>query len=144
MAIVRDQQAPRLTVLSDTMQLLLRSDESPHQMAAMTVTVDPGGLVPLHAHRVEEEGYFVLAGRLALTVGSTEYLLMPGDFAHVPPRTAHGYRNPGPDPVRFLAWTVGGPIDRFFAEMSDQVRVMPDDAPRMMELMERYGIDMLQ
>jgi len=144
MAIVREPQAPCLRVLGDTLRLLLRSDDSPHQMAAMTVTVEPGGQVPLHTHRVEEEGYFVLAGQLSLTVDSTEYQLNPGDFAHVPPRTAHAYRNSGPEPARFLAWTVGGPIDQFFTEMSDQVRVMPDDAPRMLALMGRYGIEMVR
>lgn len=141
MTIVREGQVPTLNVLGDRLQVLLRSADSPHQMAAMAVTVEPGGQVPLHLHQQEEEGYYILSGQLSLTVGTVEHHLRPGDFAHVPPRTPHGYRNDGSEAVRFLAWTVGGPIDRFFADMSEQVRVMPDDAPRMQALMQRYGID---
>jgi quercetin dioxygenase-like cupin family protein len=141
MTIVRDAEAEPLKVLSDTLRLLLRSKDSPHRMAAMTVEVPPGGQVPPHSHRAEEESYFVLAGELLLRLGDQEHSLRQGDFAHVPPGTPHGYRNPGPQTAQFLAWTVGGPIDHFFVEMSEQVRSMPEDAPAMMALMARYKVE---
>ncbi len=143
MTVVHDSQTPPLRVLDDTLHVLLRSADSPHRMAAMTVEVKPGGLVPPHRHRDEEEGYFVLSGELVLLVGDREHCLRAGDFAHVPPRTVHGYRNATAQPVRFLAWTVGGAMDRFFEEMSARVRSMPADAPVMMELAARYGVEML-
>ena len=144
MSFARTSAVEPIQVLSDQLRLLMRSSDSPFQMSAMVVDVPPGGFVPPHTHAKEEEGYFVLDGELTLTIGDQSRALGPGDFGHVAPRTMHGYANAGTAPVRFLAWTVGGPIDRFFSEMSEQVRVMPDDAPRMMELMERYGVDMLQ
>jgi quercetin dioxygenase-like cupin family protein len=144
MSIVHSSECVPLRVLDDTLHLLLRSQDSTHRMAAMTVAVPAGSGVPPHRHRSEEEGYFVLEGELLLTLDGQEHRMRPGDFAHVPPGTSHGYRNPGPDTVRFLAWTVGGPIDRFFVEMSEQVRAMPDDAPAMALLAQRYGVEMVE
>ena len=100
-------------------------------MSAMVVDVPPGGAVPPHTHGKEEEGYFVLEGELELTIGEDTHTLAAGDFGHVPPRTVHGYTNASAAPVRFLAWTVGGPIDQFFEEMSRRVRQMPQDAPAL-------------
>lgn len=140
MTIVRRGEGRELKVLDDTVRVLLPSGTSPHRMAVMMVEVAPGGFTPPHTHRDEEEGYLVLEGELGMTLGNEEKRLVAGDFAHVPPGTVHGYRNVGSAVVRFLAWTVGGPIDEFFVAMSDGVREMPRDAGVMATLMQRFGI----
>lgn len=142
MSVTRTEEVAPLQVLSDQIRLLLRSAASPNRMSAMVVDVPPGGLVPPHSHAVEEEGYFVLEGRLRLTIGDAVHDLGRGDFGHVPPRTIHGYENRGSVPVRFVAWTVGGPIDEFFEAMSRHVRRMPEDAAAMMEITTRFGVQM--
>lgn len=53
----------------------------------------------------------------------------PGDMVHLPPFTPHGYRNSSDKPARFLACTIGGPMDRFFETMAD-FGVEPVEAPR--------------
>ncbi len=142
MAFARTRDTAPIQVLSDQLRLLLRSADSPSQMSAMVVDVPPGGFVPPHSHDREEEGYFVLDGELALAIGAEERTLAQGDFGHVPPGTLHGYANRGERPVRFLAWTVGGPIDRFFEAMSTGVREMPRDAAAMAEITARFGVRM--
>jgi len=132
-----------IQVLSDQLRLLLRSADSPSQMCAMVVDVPAGGFVPPHRHAKEEEGYFVLEGQLALTIDQQTRILSVGDFGHVPPRTVHAYANPGPGAVRFLAWTVGGPIDQFFEAMSQHVKRMPEDAPAMAEITAHFGVEMV-
>jgi len=111
-------------------------------MSAMVVEAPPGGFVPPHTHSNEEEGYFVLEGALTLSIGDQSRTLEPGDFGHVPPRTLHGYANAAAAAVRFLAWTVGGPIDRFFEAMSERVKEMPRDADAMAEIAARFGVAM--
>jgi quercetin dioxygenase-like cupin family protein len=140
MTVVRSNEPLPVRVLDDELRLMLRSDDSPARMSVMVVVVPPGSGVPDHSHAVEEEGYFVLEGELCLTVDTAEHRLLPGDFGHVKPGVVHGYRNAGAKPVRFLAWTVGGSIDRFFVEMSDRVTSMPRDLPVMLELMGKYGV----
>lgn len=142
MSVSQVATIPAIRVLDDELRLLLRSSASPNRMSAMHVEVAPGAGVPPHTHRSEEEGYFVLEGTLSLTLGEAEHRLEPGGFAHVPAGVVHGYRNAEAHPVRFLAWTVGGPIDEFFLELSERVRSMPADAPAMMEIMDRYGVTM--
>lgn len=142
MSIARTVDTAPIQVLSDQLRLLLRSAQSPSRMSVMVVDVPPGAGVPPHSHEREEEGYFVLEGELALTIGTTTHALAQGDFGHVPPRTVHGYANNGARPVRFLAWTIGGPIDQFFEDMSRRVRRMPEDLPAMAELTARYGVTM--
>lgn len=132
-----------IQVLSDQLRLLLRSAESPSRMSVMVVDVPPGGFVPPHRHANEEEGYFVLDGVLSLTIADETRTLAAGDFGHVPPRTVHAYANPGAAQVRFLAWTVGGPIDQFFEAMSQHVRQMPQDAAAMAEITARFGVEMV-
>jgi quercetin dioxygenase-like cupin family protein len=140
MSVVRAGSVEPLAVLGDRVSVVLRSADSPHRMAAMEVEVPPGSGVPPHSHAAEEEAYFVLDGELEMTVDGRTVPLQAGDFVHVPPCAAHGYRNAGTRNVRFLAWTVGGAIDEFFAAMSREVRRMPDDVPAMQSLMERYGV----
>lgn len=142
MAFARSAEIAPIQVLSDRITLLHRSAQSPSQMSAMLVDVPPGGFVPPHSHAREEEGYFVLEGELCLTVGEESRTLAAGDFGHVPPGTLHGYANHSSAVVRFLAWTVGGPIDRFFETMSQQVREMPRDAAIMAQVTADFGITM--
>lgn len=143
MSFVRTASVAPIQVLSDQLRLLLRSADSPFQMSAMVVDVPPGGAVPPHTHGKEEEGYFVLEGKLELTIGEDTHTLAAGDFGHVPPRTVHGYTNASAAPVRFLAWTVGGPIDQFFEAMSQRVKQMPKDAPAMAEITSRFGVQIV-
>lgn len=143
MSFARTSAITPIQVLSDQLRLLLRSDDSPFQMSVMVVEVPPGGAVPPHTHGKEEEGYFVLEGELALTVDDDTRILAAGDFGHVPPRTVHGYTNQSVMPVRFLAWTVGGPIDQFFEAMSQRVKQMPQDAAAMTEITARFGVQMI-
>jgi quercetin dioxygenase-like cupin family protein len=142
MAFARTADTPAIQVLADQLRLLLRSADSPSRMSVMVVDVPPGGGVPPHSHDTEEEGYFVLQGELTLTVGAQTRSLGAGDFGHVPPRTVHGYMNRAQEPVRFLAWTVGGPIDEFFEAMSQRVTQMPRDSAAMQQLTAQYGVTM--
>jgi quercetin dioxygenase-like cupin family protein len=107
------------------------------------VDVPAGGFVPPHLHGQEEEGCFVLDGELALTIADDTRTLAAGDFGHVPPRTVHAYANRSAAPVRFLAWTDGGPVDEFFEAMSRHVKRMPQDAPGMAEITARSGVQMV-
>lgn len=143
MSFVSSSAIAPIQVLSDQLRVLLHSDASPFQMSVMVVDVPPGGFVPPHRHALEEEGYFVVAGELALTIADQTRTLAAGDFGHVPPATVHGYANRGKVPVRFLAWTVGGPIDRFFEAMSQRVKQMPQDAAAMAEITARFGVEMI-
>lgn len=140
MPFVNATDGESLQVLSDRVQVKVASASSPYRLSVVTVDVVPGGFVPLCSHDLEEEVYVMLEGRLQVTLGEQTRELAPGDLMHVPPDTPHAYANPGDAPVRFLAITVGGPIDRFFADLAAEVQQMPRDAERMFAVMERYRV----
>ncbi len=142
MPFAKSSEIAPIGVLSDQIRILLKSRNSSSRMSAMVVDVPPGGFVPPHSHALEEEGYFVLEGALDLTVGDRVETLPSGGFGHVPPGTLHAYANRTSEPVRFLAWTVGGPIDEFFEAMSRSVKEMPRDAAVMEEIATRFGVTM--
>ena len=66
------------------------------------------------------------------------------DVQNLPPLTPHGYRNPGKRPARFLAWTVGGPMDRFFVTMAERVHKLPQDLEAMQSVLAEFGVQRVQ
>lgn len=140
MNVIRNEQGTALRVLGDAVTVKVASDDSPHGLAIVTVEVPPGSGTPCVTHAAEEEVYFVLDGELLMHTPTEKHLLKPGDMVHLPPLTPHGYRNPGERPARFLAWTVGGPMDRFFVKMAERVHQLPQDLSAMQAVMAEHGV----
>lgn len=143
MTVVPSQAGQNLQVLSDRVCIKLKSASSSNRMAVMVVEVPPGGFVPPHTHAKEEESYFMLEGTMTMQLGDQEWMIESGDFVHVPAKIIHGYSNPSEQSIRFLAWSVGGAVDEFFTEMSENIRTVPDDLAKMPAIFEKYGIHMI-
>lgn len=144
MMILKREEGQSLQVLSDRVCIKLKSIDSLSSMTVVTVDVPPNGFVPPHTHTKEEESYYVLEGSMIMYLDSKEFRVEPGDFVHVPARTAHGYRNNSSQSVKFLAWAVGGRIDEFFIELSEKIRDLPDDLAKMPSILEKHGIQMVE
>ena len=140
MNVIRRDDGTTVKVLGDDVTIKVASAASPHGQAIVTVQVPPGSGTPCVTHAKEEEVYFVLEGELLMHTPTERHVLQPGDMVHLPPLTPHGYRNPGDRPTRFLAWTVGGPMDRFFTNMAERVHQLPQDLPAMQAVMAEYGV----
>jgi mannose-6-phosphate isomerase-like protein (cupin superfamily) len=72
---------------------------------------EPGRHGPdLHIHRHHVDAFWVLEGRLAFALGPDGHEVEAGasSFALVPPMVVHTFRNPGPDPARFLNFHAPG------------------------------------
>lgn len=140
MNVRRSEDGQVLRVLGDQVTLKLPSDQSPHGMAIVTVRVPAGSGTPCVRH-VEEEVYFVLEGELTMHTPTERHRLQAGDMVHLPPGAPHGYRNAADRPATFLAWTVGGPMDRFFVDMAASVHELPRDLARMQAVMAEHGVE---
>lgn len=140
MNVIRSNEGRKVGVLGDLVSIKVASSASTYGMAIVVVEVPPGSGTPCVTHAREEEVYFVLEGELYMHTPTEKHTLQAGDMVHLPPGTPHGYRNPGNGVARFLAWTVGGPMDEFFVSMSERVREMPRDLPVMGEILERFGV----
>jgi mannose-6-phosphate isomerase-like protein (cupin superfamily) len=112
----------------------------PAGRSGVTVELPPGSGTPCVTRAKEEEVYFVVEGELLMHTPTERHHLYAGDMVHLPPLTPHGYRNPSDRPTRFLVWTVGGPMDRFFVRMADSVHRLPQDLQAMQSIMSEHGV----
>jgi len=62
----------------------------------------PRWIAPLHLHRSDDEGWYVLEGKLGVRVGTDDVEARAGSAVFVPRGTPHTYWNPGPGPARYL------------------------------------------
>jgi uncharacterized cupin superfamily protein len=77
------------------------------KMIGFNVTVIPPGkkAFPYHAHRGNEEMFFVLEGEGAIRLADREHRIRAGDFISLPPGrdSAHQIINDSDAPLRYLA-----------------------------------------
>lgn len=86
---LRAGEGPRWQVGGMLVTALCTGAETEGKLAMLTVEVPRGASVPAHIHERTTEGLYVLDGGLRLTLDGTEQLLMAGDYASIPPGTAH-------------------------------------------------------
>lgn len=99
----------------------------------------PGGGPPPHKHKWEEI-YVVLTGRMDVFVDGKTLHLGPGEFAHVPADTPHGYTTL--DDTHFLTIVSKGNAAKFFKEVAT-VEMNPPDIPGIFRVGEKHGITFL-
>jgi uncharacterized cupin superfamily protein len=77
------------------------------KMLGFNVTVVPPGkrAFPYHAHRGNEEMFFILEGSGSIRIAGETYPLRKGDFVSLPPGTesAHQIINDSDGPLRYVA-----------------------------------------
>ena len=55
-----------------------------------------------HIHRHHADGFYVLEGKLGITLDEEDLVLDPGAFVLIPPEVIHTFRNPSDEPGRYL------------------------------------------
>jgi quercetin dioxygenase-like cupin family protein len=72
--------------------------ETGGRLFSFDLFLPPGGHVPAgHVHPVQEERFTVVCGRMRFRLGWRTVVANPGETVRVPPRTAHWFRNAGPE-----------------------------------------------
>jgi len=95
-----------------------------------------GDQTPLHVHREEDEGFYLLEGRLRLYVGRRTFLLEPGQSALAPRGVPHTWRVESDGPARWL--NVAGPAFERFCLAADRA-----SGHNMSEVAHEHGIEIL-
>ena len=65
----------------------------------------PNAYVREHAHKVQEQVYYVLEGEGLLTLNKARHLMRPHDYVYVPPGVRHSFTNTGTAGLVFLVVT---------------------------------------
>lgn len=88
-------------------------------LSVFEAVVPPGGGPPLHAHRNEDEAFYLTAGELQMTVDDRSFSARRGDFIFVPRGNRHRFENVGTsDATMIFMYTPAG-FERFFVEAGD-------------------------
>lgn len=66
------------------------------------ISVRPHEELPVHIHDHEDQLYYVLEGEGQVRMNDQEFDLRPGVAVAIRPGVAHGVRNPGDEPLRYL------------------------------------------
>jgi quercetin dioxygenase-like cupin family protein len=142
-------KADALWFLHNLATIHARGDGTAGSYGVVELTGAPGDTPPLHLHRYDDEGFYVLDGALRLHAAGRTMDLGAGEFARVPRDTPHVYFVVSETPSRWLAISNGG-FERFVEEVSIPARTLttPHDpylppADELTEIACRHGIELL-
>jgi quercetin dioxygenase-like cupin family protein len=120
---------------------------------ALVEVLEPAGAEgPLHVHHAEDEGFWVLAGRVTFTVGEDTFEAGPGTFVFAPRDVPHTYRVHS-EGARLLFILSPAGLEGFIRAASEPAitRTIPagdgdlDEAgmQQLMDLAREYGAEIL-
>ncbi|MFJ3369598.1 cupin domain-containing protein [Pseudomonas sp. NPDC086251] len=137
--VIEPEQTPGpVNVVGEAITILAGGDLSkPFEMHIQEGV--QGGGPPLHFHPWDE-AFYVIEGRVEVTVEGKSTTVSSGGYVHIPGGAIHAYKN-----ISATAKMIGVVSDprggQFFAAM-DQLNV-PEDLSRIVEVAERYGVTFL-
>jgi quercetin dioxygenase-like cupin family protein len=151
---VSEDEGRQLLLLGDVRTIKVSGADSGGELTILEQVVAPGAGASLHRHRYQEV-FYVLDGELEFS-GVEEgervnFVVRTGGTVHAAPGVAHGYRNAGTEPARFLAIIQPAGVERFFEEVGvwlDEHGHPPSDAREpstdaVLEAAARHGIEFL-
>ena len=80
--------------------LLSKKENVPHFYMRF-ITLEPGGVIPLHSHETIHEMYIV-KGKGAVLSEDGETQFEEGNFIYMPSQEIHGTRNTGDEELQFI------------------------------------------
>ena len=103
---------------------------------------------PLHVHYTDDEGFYVLEGSVAVTVGDRTVELGPGQHAFGPRDIPHRFVV-GPQGARMLWVLAPGGFEDFVEEASEAAEALTTPPPTVMppddvaDIVRRHGMELL-
>ncbi len=106
-------------IASDQVYTILGNQTHSNGVFIALLTEGPiGAAIPKHRHEKVTELFHCLNGQMEMFVADGFLTLAPGDFLHVPPKTAHSFRLKKHD-TRFLGFITPGHFESFFRYLCD-------------------------
>ena len=103
---------------------------------------------PLHLHRREDEGFYVLEGEIRFRKGDDEFIAGPGTLVWLPRGVAHAFKVQ-PGGARALLLLTPGGFERMFEEggvstsQSEEAPTDNYDPEVLVSLAARYGMEVV-
>lgn len=101
--------------------------------------VPPGHMPPLHVHHNEDEGFYMLEGRVSIFTPEGRTDLEPGDYVVAPRGVPHAYRV-GDETARWLVTSTPAGFERFVADVAALENADPET---LTAIGAEHGIEIL-
>ena len=127
----------------------LSGEDTNGRFSLVEMLTPHGEQPPLHVHRDDDEGFYVIEGRVTLWYGDRRLELTGGDFALAPHGIPHTYRVESEQGARMLVTSSTAEFDRFVAEVGEPAAELrlPDpaapDIERLVAIAAEHGIEIL-
>jgi len=141
--IVKSQDVQPLNVLGTEVRFLCEGNRTNSAWSLMEVTLPQGSGPPPHRH-AWDEAYFVTAGEVQFSVGEQSFRATAGDFVYTPGGVVHGFRGSSPQPARVLIFDAPAHAGAFFKRVDREVRELPRDVPKVLDIGAQTGIHFVQ
>jgi len=109
----------------------------------MEVTLPQDAGPPPHTHEWDE-AYFIIEGDVEFSVGDQRFTATAGDFVYTPGGVVHGFRGVSQRPARVLIFDAPAHAGSFFKRVDREVKDLPRDLPKVLDIGEDTGIRFLQ
>ncbi len=129
-----DDDRTRLYGAGDEYSLLATGEDTNGAYFFVEALVPPGGGPPPHIQTREEEGFYVLEGKLVFRAGSQRVVAGPGTFINVPKGVPHQFQNESEEIARLVFFFVPSGIEEMFEKMA----AAPE---RYIEIGREYGVE---
>ena len=118
--------------------VIVGADATDGEYVISTGQIGPGGFVPEHYHKWEDQTFHVIEGELMARIGGEEHQIHAGDSIHCPRGVTHFMINTGDKPAKLVSYIFPGTwAEEFMAETSRQNSAGEVDF-RLIE--ERFGV----
>ena len=107
-----------------------RGSDTGGALGVIETVIPAGHGPPLHVHRNEDEGFYVLSGKIEIQRGEERFRAEPGTFVYLPRDVPHTFR--GIDEARILGIVMPAGLEEAF-----------DDPDRFDEILVRCGVEVV-
>ena len=125
------------------------SDHGDGRVAFLDQLAPAGFAPPMHVHRREDEGFYILDGEVDFFCDGQQFHGKPGSWIFLPRDLPHAFKVGADRPARLLTFTFPAGFERFVKEFGApaQQRSLPPpeppDVPRIVAMAAKYGIEIL-
>jgi mannose-6-phosphate isomerase-like protein (cupin superfamily) len=105
-----------------------RGSDTDGALGVVETVIPAGHGPPLHVHRNEDEGFYVLSGKIEIQRGEERFRAEPGTFVYLPRAVSHTFR--GIEEARILGIVMPAGLEEAF-----------EDPDRFEEVLERRGVE---
>jgi quercetin dioxygenase-like cupin family protein len=138
-----------IAVVGDVYRFLAVGDDTNGKYAIWEAIILPGGGPPPHIHSLEEEGFYILEGEIAFSLGERRLVASAGMFVNVPIGILHSFKNETTRPAKMLISVAPAGLEQMFFDVGQSVPTgtttaspaTKEELEQLLAVAPRYGIE---